>query len=101
MYVDHSGKDLRRALKASGITRRQLFESSDDRLQFRAHDLRTTFVTLALANGRTEDWVRTRTGHRSSVMIANYRQEAATLRELNLGWLKPLHEAIPEVAVWG
>ena len=54
---------------------------------------------MALANGHTEDWVRTRTGHCSSQMIARYRREAQTALELNLGWLKPLHLAIPELAM--
>jgi integrase len=34
-----------------------------NRAQFRAHDLRGTFVTLALANGKSETWVADRTGH--------------------------------------
>ncbi|MCK6536825.1 MAG: hypothetical protein L6Q84_27985 [Polyangiaceae bacterium] len=32
-------------------------------------------------------------------MIAKYRREAGTVEELGLGWLLPLHEAIPELAV--
>lgn len=51
-----------------------------------------------MANGRSEDWVVTRTGHRSSSQVAGYRRQAATAAELNLGWFKPLHEAIPELA---
>ncbi len=34
-------------------------------------------------------------------MMMLYRQLAQTAKELNLGWFKPLHEAIPELAVWG
>ncbi len=34
-------------------------------------------------------------------MIAHYRQAAETVQELDLGWLKPLREVIPELAVWG
>ncbi|MFW5739319.1 MAG: DNA integration/recombination/inversion protein, partial [Myxococcota bacterium] len=66
-------------------------------MRLRAHDLRATFVTLALACGQTEDWVRTRTGHGSSQMIARYRREAQTPAELKLGWLEPLHQALPEL----
>ncbi len=40
-----------------------------DRLLLRAHDLRGSFVTLALACGKTEAWVTDRTGHKSSAMI--------------------------------
>lgn len=52
----------------------------------------------ALASGQTEDWVIRRTGHESSAMVARYRREAATAEELGLGWLKPMHDTIPEPA---
>jgi hypothetical protein len=54
-------------------------------------------VTLSLANGKTEAWVASRTGHRSSVMINRYRRAAQKVEELGLGELKPLDEAIPEM----
>ena len=98
MNVDKLGENLRKWLRAVGVNRPQLFESTNDRLQLRAHDLRVTFVTLSLANGETEDWVRRRTGHKSSTMIALYRQDADTYGELNLGPLTPLYKAIPELA---
>jgi hypothetical protein len=31
-------------------------------------------------------------------MLARYRREAKTAQELALGWLVPLHHAIPELA---
>jgi hypothetical protein len=34
-------------------------------------------------------------------MIALYRRQAKTDAELKLGWLKRLHEIIPELAVMG
>lgn len=89
---------LRADLKKAGVGRPILFESSDQRQQLRAHDLRGTFVTLALANGKTETWVADRTGHKSSKMIYRYRRAARQAAELNLGWLHPLHKAIPETA---
>ena len=98
MHLGRIGDCLRDGLKDAGVTRMQLFERSNKRLRLRAHDLRATFVTLSLANGKTEDWVRTRTGHKSSLMIARYRRDAHTVEELGLGWLHPLHEAIPELA---
>jgi hypothetical protein len=64
----------------------------------RAHDLRGTFVTLALANGRSEAWVADRTGHTTSAMINRYRRTARSATELGLGLLAPLDEAIPELA---
>jgi integrase len=98
MYADHLAAELRAGLFQAGVTRAKLFERGENRLQLRAHDLRASFVTLSLANGRSEDWVVTRTGHRSSSQVARYRREAATAAELNLGWFKPLYEAIPELA---
>jgi hypothetical protein len=32
------------------------------------------------------------------MMRNRYKREAETVHELKLGWLKPLHEAIPELA---
>lgn len=98
IYVDHLAAELRAGLLQAGVTRAKLFEKGDNRLRLRAHDLRATFVTLALANGRTEDWVVTRTGHRTSAMVAKYRRHAKTAEELKLGWFTPLHDAIPELA---
>jgi integrase len=98
MYVDKLADQLRRDLKKAGVVRPKLFEKSKHRMNLRAHDLRGTFVTLSLANGRTEAWVATRTGHRSTLMIARYRTQATTAEELSLGKLAPLHLAIPELA---
>jgi integrase len=98
LSVGHLGAELRTALLEAGVTRPKLFERSERRLPLRAHDLRASFVTLALATGRTEDWVVTRTGHRSSAMVAKYRREARTIEELKLGWFRPLHEVIPELS---
>jgi integrase len=64
----------------------------------RGHDLRATFVTINLANGKTETWISDRTGHKSSQMIARYRRMARTHAELNLGDLTPLASAIPELS---
>src|SRR5690606_9487912 len=74
-----------------------LFQRTAKRAPLRAHDLRATFVTLALASGKTETWVCDRTGHRSSNMLNKYRRAARTAEELGLGWLKPMHEVIPEL----
>jgi hypothetical protein len=48
---------------------------------------RATFVTLSLANGKSEAWVSARTGHRSSQMINRYRRVSQSVAELNLGAL--------------
>jgi integrase len=64
----------------------------------RAHDLRAAFVTVSLANGKTETYVTDRTGHTSSQMLYGYKRPARTHGEVNLGEFVPLHEAIPELA---
>ena len=74
-----------------------IFQSTSTRLPIRIHDLRATFVTLSLANGKTETWVADRTGHKSSVMINRYRRAARTFAELHIGTLAPLDAAIPEI----
>ena len=85
---------LREHLKAAGVKRSELFERSDVRRQIRLHDLRATFVTTSLANGRSESWVQDRTGHESSDQINRYRRAARSFAELGLGQLKPLNEAL-------
>lgn len=108
VFIDESGERLREGehhaqryrddVRAAGVVRPELFEATATRLQLRLHDARGTFVTLALANGKTETWVADRTGHKSSVMINRYRRAARTAAELNLGPLLPLDQAIPEFA---
>jgi integrase len=94
----HLAERLRTGLGRAEVSRTELFEHSKSRQRLRAHDLRATFVTLALAVGRSETWVADRTGHQSSVMINRYRRAARTAAELGLGWLPPLHTATPELA---
>ncbi len=69
-----------------------------NRLRVRAHDMRGAFVTYSMAAGRNESWVQDRTGHTTSAMLNRYRRTARTVAELGLGALRPLAEAIPEVA---
>jgi len=88
---------FREHLRAAGVTRPELFDDKGGRKPIRVHDLRATFVTLSLANGTTEAWVASRTGHRSSAMINRYRRAAQKVEELALGELKPLDEALPEL----
>ncbi len=95
---DHQAKAFREHLRSAGVTRPELFEESEHRRPIRVHDLRASFITLALAGGKTETWVCDRTGHKSSQMIARYRRAARTAGELNLGWFAPMFEAIPELS---
>jgi integrase len=88
---------LRAHLLAAGVKRTALHEDGTNRRKLRVHDLRGTFVTLSLANGKTETWVADRTGHKSSIMINRYRRQSRTAAELNLGSLGALDSAIPEL----
>ncbi len=88
---------LRAALLDAGVIRSELHQDGVNRRKLRVHDLRATFVTLALAHGKTETWVADRTGHRSSQMINRYRRQARAAHELGLGSLLPLNAAIPEL----
>jgi integrase len=84
-------------LRTAGVTRPELFERSATRQPIRLHDLRATFVTVSLANGKTEQWVTDRTGHKSSQMLSLYTRQARTWAELELGTLHPLDELLPEM----
>ncbi len=95
LSVEHLAVQIRSDLRRLGVDRAQLHERSDTRQRFRAHDLRATFVTIALASGRTETWVSDRTGHDGHSMIERYRRKARTW---NLGELGRLDELIPELA---
>lgn len=77
-------------LRWAGVDRPELFVSTAARNAIRIHDTRATFVTLALAAGRTETWVTDRTGHTSSVMLRRYKRMSRTAREVGIGWLEPL-----------
>jgi len=92
--VEHLAEQLRRDLWRVGVRRPQLHESTEGRQRLRAHDLRATFVTIALATGKTETWISDRTGHRSHAMIETYRRRSRTW---SLGELGPMCELIPEL----
>lgn len=90
--------DFREHLKLAGVVRPELHTRSKDNAQVRVHDLRALFVTTSLAAGRSDTWVRDRTSHRTVSMLDKYRRQARLLEELDLGTLRPLDEAIPELA---
>ena len=81
-------------MQAAGITRAILFERSRSRQPIRLHDTRATFITVSLANGKSETWVQDRTGHRSSTMIKRYRRVARTVAELGLGGFVRMDEGL-------
>ena len=94
---DKLAERLRLQLRKAGVDREELFVAGVNRGPLRVHDLRGTFVTLSLANGRTESWVQDRTGHTTSAMINRYRMAARSATELGLGPLAPICVALPEL----
>ncbi len=97
MELNMLARTLRRALLQAGVTRKELHTSGTNRSRLRAHDLRGTFITLALANGKTEAWVMDRTGHQTSDMLARYKRARNRAEELHHGMPMPLDLAIPEL----
>jgi integrase len=98
VYTNKLAEAFRADLVTAGIKREQLFERTATRRPIRIHDLRATFVTVNLANGKTEAWVCDRTGHRSSAMVAKYRRGARTWSEMALGELADLYVCTPETS---
>ncbi len=94
---DMLAETFRDHLGDAKVTRKELFQRTENRRPIRIHDLRATFVTLSLAQGKSETWVADRTGHRSSQMINRYRRAARTAAELGVKALRPLDSAIPEL----
>jgi hypothetical protein len=79
------------------VRRAELHNDGENRGRLRVHDLRGTFVTLALASGRSEAWVQHRTGYTTSAMLNRYRRASRSAKELGLGQLRPLDQALPEL----
>lgn len=76
---------LRANAELAGLIRPQLWENSKARRHLTVHDLRATFITVSLANGMTEAWITDRTGHQDSATLYQYKRQARTHAELNLG----------------
>ncbi len=97
--TDHLAHTFRECLQRAGVNRPQLHEATRDRMAAGTHDLRGTFVTLAIAQGKGEGWIRRRTGHTTSNMIERYRRNADNLAEGEAAVLDPLWLALPELHV--
>lgn len=90
----HLAERLRYELRRAGVKRVELFDGAEHVAKLRMHDMRATFVTLSLAEGKSETWIRDRTAHRSTAMIERYRRHARTIQELRLGRLPDLDIAL-------
>lgn len=91
---------LRAALETAGVTRAELFESTEHTGKMRAHDLRATFVTCSIAEGKSETWIRDRTAHKTMSMVDRYRRAARQFAELKVGSLGDLVEGLGWVITW-
>lgn len=91
---DTLAQRLRDAIGAAGIDRKELLESTEFTGRLRAHDMRATFVTVSIAEGKSETWIRDRTAHKTTSMIDRYRRTARQFEELSLGSLVDLTEAL-------
>lgn len=89
---------LRRDLHAAGVEREQLFGGAENVQRIRFHDLRATFVTWALRQGRGKFWVQDRTGHLTEEQMTRYQRAARTLADLKILPFPDITSAIPELA---
>jgi integrase len=83
-------------------SRPELFErgnTAGDPNHIDARGLRALFVTLAIARGESDAYVREHTGHESESMIKRYTRNAELFRAA--GWLAlpGLDESLPELAI--
>jgi integrase len=88
---------MREDLGRAGIDRPELFETTDTNDDVDVHGLRRTFVTLFLAAGAPDEYIRLRTGHTSNE-IERYRIGARSAAELDLDVPPAVDVGIPEVA---
>lgn len=94
-----NAETFREHLRAAGVDRAELYTRSKDSLPIRVHDLRATFVTVSMAIGKPDTWIRDRTAHKTVSMLDRYRRAARNFEELNTGELAPLIDAIPGLRV--
>lgn len=97
LYTDHLAEQLRGDLQLAGVSRPELFTRERGRGRLTEHCLRRTFVTLELAQGKSDAWVTDRTGHTTTQQLARYKAAARHAAELELGPLLPLGEIVPEL----
>ncbi len=84
-------------LKEAGVSRRSILEGADGIDPLRVHDLRASFVTLALRAGKPLKWIMTRTGHESLGVMKGYDRLVQDAEEHRLpAWFTHMARAIPE-----
>ena len=86
-------------LKLAGVTREILFSEASNVEKIRFHDGRAAFCTWARRAGKTDAWIRERSGHSpSGKMIDRYTRQAQTLADLGYEPFPDVRTAIPELA---
>lgn len=95
--AEREAEALRADLEAAGVTREVLLGKAENVEPLRFHDLRATFVTWAMREGRGDGWISDRTGHLTPEMRARYARAARTLADLKYEPFPALAGAIPEL----
>jgi integrase len=88
---------LREDLMTAGIARHEPDPEAENVQALRFHDLRATFVTWAMREGRGDGWISDRTGHLTPEMRARYARAARTLADLQYEPFPDVSGAIPEL----
>jgi integrase len=95
---EREARVLRDDLQAAKIDRPTLLGKGGDNVQaLRFHDLRATFVTWAMRDGKGDGWISDRTGHLTPEMRARYARAARTLSDLDYKPFPDIAKAIPEL----
>lgn len=96
--AEREAQALRDDLKAAGVEREALVgEKAYNEQPLRFHDLRATFVTWAMREGKGDGWISDRTGHLTPEMRSRYARFARTLHDLRYDPFPSLIGAVPEL----
>lgn len=87
-------KWLLAALPRCGVTRAEVLVTTEYQRRLRLHDLRATFCTVGVFDGRTERQLRERTGHLTQSEFERYVRQAKTAPEREHGWFSPLDKCL-------
>lgn len=92
IHGNHLEKKLRKHLVLAGVAqaRPELMKNTGSRRWLCVHDLRATFVTVAMATGWTEFDIMCRSGHVTSTELQKYRRDVHELQKMGLEWFGPL-----------
>jgi integrase len=96
--AEREAEALRDDLRAAGVQREALVGATADNVEpLRFHDLRATFVTWAMREGKGDGWISDRTGHLTPEMRARYARAARILADLKYEPFPSLDRSVPEL----